>query len=103
MKTNKTAKIMNLKLIEMKILHCCLFVVVLMLSHLNIYSNESLNVNLNVNIENSLSKVKQQKMTVNGKIVDRNGEAIIGATIIEENNQSNGTITNIDEIGRAHV
>ncbi len=37
-----------------------------------------------------------QKVTIKGNVVDALGEAIIGATIIEKGNPSNGTITDFD-------
>lgn len=39
---------------------------------------------------------QQQKKTVTGKIVDINGESIIGAYVIEFGEPGNGTITNVD-------
>lgn len=39
---------------------------------------------------------QQQKETVTGKVVDINGEPIIGASVIEVNERTNGTITDID-------
>ena len=38
----------------------------------------------------------QTQINVNGKIVDANGEPIIGANVIESGNRSNGTISDID-------
>lgn len=37
-----------------------------------------------------------QNVTVKGSVTDVNGEAIIGATIVEKGNPSHGTITDID-------
>lgn len=39
---------------------------------------------------------QQQKETVRGKVVDINGESIIGAYVIEQGEPNNGTITNVD-------
>ena len=38
----------------------------------------------------------QQTRTVNGQVVDSNGESIIGANIVEKGNNANGTITDFD-------
>ena len=41
--------------------------------------------------------VQAQRLTVQGKVVSKtDGESIIGATVIETNQTSNGTITDID-------
>ena len=40
--------------------------------------------------------VDQQKVNIKGKVIDKNGEPLIGASVIEKGNQSNGTITDID-------
>lgn len=99
---------MNRKTIKGMIFKCCLLAFVMILKSINGYSNENLNVNLNVDLNLALSKnsvsdlnesqVNQQKQTISGKIVDRSGEAIIGATIIEENNLSNGTVSDMDGV-----
>lgn len=45
----------------------------------------------------STSEVRQaQKVNIKGNVVDVHGEAIIGATILEKGNPSNGTITDYD-------
>lgn len=45
----------------------------------------------------STSEVRQaQKVNIKGNVVDVHGEAIIGATILEKGNLSNGTITDYD-------
>ncbi len=43
-----------------------------------------------------LKSNQQQKKKISGKVVDKQGEEIIGATIIEKNNPSFGTVTDID-------
>lgn len=41
--------------------------------------------------------VQAQRLTVQGKVVSKtDGESIIGATVIETNQTSNGTITDIE-------
>ena len=45
---------------------------------------------------NSENIAQQQGRTITGKIIDTNGEPIIGATIVEKNNPAHGTITDID-------
>ena len=47
------------------------------------------------NASSSSTQALQQSTRISGKIVDKNGEAIIGANVIEKGT-SNGTITNID-------
>ena len=39
---------------------------------------------------------QQAKKTISGTITDNNGETVIGATIVEKSNPTNGTITDID-------
>ncbi|MDR2817028.1 MAG: SusC/RagA family TonB-linked outer membrane protein, partial [Proteiniphilum sp.] len=39
---------------------------------------------------------QQQGRTITGKVIDSNGESIIGATIVEKDNPAHGTITDID-------
>lgn len=41
-------------------------------------------------------KVEQTKKTITGKVVDNNGEPIIGANIVEKGVSTNGTISNFD-------
>ncbi len=43
-----------------------------------------------------IKEVEQTKKTIQGSVVDKNGEPIIGANIIEAGTASNGTITDID-------
>lgn len=44
-----------------------------------------------------------QALSVRGKVIDKTGEAVIGASVLVEGT-SNGTVTNLEgEIGRAHV
>ncbi|MGI6074012.1 MAG: carboxypeptidase-like regulatory domain-containing protein, partial [Fermentimonas sp.] len=38
----------------------------------------------------------QQKKTLTGSVVDENGEPIIGASVVDKDNPSHGTITDID-------
>jgi TonB-linked SusC/RagA family outer membrane protein len=40
--------------------------------------------------------LQQNKIRVTGTVVDRNGDAVIGANVIEKNAATNGTITDID-------
>lgn len=40
--------------------------------------------------------VQQDVITVSGKVTDAKGEPIIGATVVENGNQKNGTVTNAD-------
>lgn len=47
------------------------------------------------NIENKEEFVQQQKRTITGKVVDVNGDAVIGANIVEKGT-TNGTVTDID-------
>lgn len=44
----------------------------------------------------SLSAVAQNTRTIKGKVVDQNGETIIGATVTEVGKPQNGTISDID-------
>ena len=53
--------------------------------------------------ENSISDTKsietknvQQRINITGKVVDENGEPVIGATIVLQDNTSIGTVTDID-------
>ncbi len=46
--------------------------------------------------ETKKTTVTQQRKDVSGKIVDAEGEPIIGANVVEKGNPSNGTITNQD-------
>lgn len=43
-----------------------------------------------------VENVQQNEVTVKGVVKDANGEAIIGASVIEKGNAKNGTITDID-------
>lgn len=52
-------------------------------------ANETLS---NPNVEN----VQQNEVTVKGVVKDANGEAIIGASVIEKGNAKNGTVTDLD-------
>ena len=38
-----------------------------------------------------------QSITVKGTVLDSAGEAVIGASVVEKGNPSNGTITDFDE------
>lgn len=40
--------------------------------------------------------VQQQEQLVKGQVVDKSGEPIVGATVVEKRNTSNGTITDMD-------
>jgi TonB-linked SusC/RagA family outer membrane protein len=44
-----------------------------------------------------------QTVTVKGTVVDNAGEAIIGATVVERGNTSNGTVTNVDGLFSINV
>ena len=45
----------------------------------------------------SVQAVQQKStVTVKGVVKDANGEPIIGATVVEKGNSSNGTVTNLD-------
>ena len=44
----------------------------------------------------AVEMVSQQKTTVSGVVKDSNGEVIIGASVVDESNPSNGVITDID-------
>ena len=37
-----------------------------------------------------------QSFTIKGQVVDNNGESIIGASVVEKGNATNGTITDFD-------
>lgn len=43
-----------------------------------------------------IENVQQNEVTVKGVVKDANGEAIIGASVIEKGNAKNGTVTDID-------
>ena len=43
-----------------------------------------------------VENVQQNDVTVKGVVKDANGEAIIGASVIEKGNAKNGTVTDID-------
>ncbi|WP_436418702.1 SusC/RagA family TonB-linked outer membrane protein [Petrimonas sp.] len=43
-----------------------------------------------------INSIYAQTVTVTGKVVDENGDPLIGANIIEKDNPSNGTVTNED-------
>ena len=47
---------------------------------------------------NTINTVAQgpQKSQVTGRIVDSNGEPLIGVSVVEKGNKSNGTVTNLD-------
>lgn len=47
-------------------------------------------------IESSVASIAQQKKNVTGIVKDATGEPIIGATVLEKGNDSNGTITDVD-------
>lgn len=46
--------------------------------------------------------IKQQTQTVTGRIVDNNGEAIIGANVVVKGT-TNGTVTDIDGISLSRL
>lgn len=50
---------------------------------------------LSTELEPSVSNIQQQSNIAKGKVVDINGEPIIGATVMEKGT-SNGTVTDID-------
>ena len=49
------------------------------------------------------TNVVQQNVSVVGKVVDSNGEPIIGANVIVEGQSTNGTITDIDGVFKLNV
>ncbi|MDR2816487.1 MAG: carboxypeptidase-like regulatory domain-containing protein, partial [Proteiniphilum sp.] len=62
-----------------------------------VYKEEKKNNTLEIR-EIVLEEIVQQlKRTVTGKIIDRNGESLIGANIVEKGT-TNGTVTDIDGI-----
>ena len=50
---------------------------------------------VNANIINTVAQ-GPQKSQVKGRIVDSNGEPLIGVSVVEKGNKSNGTVTNLD-------
>lgn len=52
--------------------------------------------NETVKAETSVSTQQQTHKTITGKVMDANGEPVIGANIVETGTRSNGTITDID-------
>lgn len=50
---------------------------------------------VNANIINTVAQ-GLQKSQVTGRIVDSNGEPLIGVSVVEKGNKSNGTVTNLD-------
>ena len=50
---------------------------------------------VNANIVNTVAQ-GPQKSQVTGRIVDSNGEPLIGVSVVEKGNKSNGTVTNVD-------
>ena len=44
----------------------------------------------------SLPEAMAQSFTIKGQVVDNNGESIIGASVVEKGNATNGTITDFD-------
>ena len=50
---------------------------------------------VNANIVNTVAQ-GPQKSQVTGRIVDSNGEPLIGVSVVEKGNKSNGTVTNLD-------
>ena len=55
------------------------------------YANGEQNLN-----EAKVAAVKQAKKSINGIVLDANGEPIVGATVVEKGVANNGTITNLD-------
>lgn len=47
-------------------------------------------------IPNSVQITQQEKKLVKGQVLDKNGEPILGATIVEKGNWNNGTITDVN-------
>lgn len=39
----------------------------------------------------------QQNEQVTGRVVDANGEPLIGVSVVEKGNKSNGSVTDIDD------
>lgn len=62
----------------------------------NDYIVLSKKVHQNTTVIAQLIQVAQQGRTITGRVTDGNGDPVIGATIIEKGNPSNGTITDID-------
>ena len=50
---------------------------------------------VNANIINTVAQ-GPQKSQVTGRIVDSNGEPLIGVSVVEKGNKSNGSVTNVD-------
>ena len=50
---------------------------------------------VNANIVNTVAQ-GPQKSLVTGRIVDSNGEPLIGVSVVEKGNKSNGAVTNVD-------
>ena len=50
---------------------------------------------VNANIVNTVAQ-GPQKSQVTGRIVDSNGEPLIGVSVVEKGNKSNGAVTNVD-------
>ena len=55
------------------------------------YANGEQNLN-----EAKVAAVQQAKKSINGIVLDANGEPIVGATVVEKGVANNGTITNLD-------
>lgn len=72
--------------------HCWIFVFFFSIFQVHMYGKT-------VQLSNSIltNNSMQQRMTATGRIVDQKGEPIIGATIIEKENRTNGTVS--DENG----
>lgn len=47
-------------------------------------------------LSKDVQSLQQQTVRIKGTVVDRNGEPIVGATILVDGNSSNGTVTDID-------
>ena len=45
---------------------------------------------------NGIHTIQQNKIKITGIVLDKNGEAIIGATVLEQGTEANGTVTDIN-------
>src|SRR3712207_8146445 len=54
-------------------------------------------------LSKDVQSLQQQTVRIKGTVVDRNGEPIVGATILVDGNSSNGTVTDIDGRSEEHT
>jgi hypothetical protein len=92
MKSKNLSGLIFIKDSSFRIIKVCLLLLLvpvfqLMAEHTDVYETS---------VTDYSQMLQQQRKTITGNVTDTNGEPIIGATIVEKENPTHGTITDID-------